>query len=69
MPLDLNFHNKEAYQKWLAYGHMHGVMHGGHQPVKIAGQAHHVKHKDDAAPAHCGTDSILEHPASGSRGR
>jgi len=42
-----NFKSKEAYRKWLAYGHIHGVFEKspGHTPVKIRGKRKKVKHK------------------------
>lgn len=42
-----NFESKEAYRKWLAYGHIHGVFARtpGHSRVYIRGRPHHVKHK------------------------
>lgn len=41
----LNFKSKEAYRKWLAYGHMH-IPDFGETPVgiKIRGKKHKVKH-------------------------
>lgn len=55
---DANFKNASAYHKWLAYGHMHGVMHGGHEPVSIGGSAHHVNHGHDSGPV-SGMDAIM----------
>jgi len=55
---DVNFKNSAAYHRWLAYGHMHGVMHGGHEPVKIGGSEHHVHHGGDRGPV-SGMDAIL----------
>ena len=42
----MNFKSKEAYEKWLAYGHMH-IKDFGKTPVKvkIRGTSHRVKHK------------------------
>jgi hypothetical protein len=42
----MNFKSKGAYQKWLAYGHMHGqfAKTPGHQKVSIGGKSHRVKH-------------------------
>ena len=42
----MNFRSKEAYRKWLAYGHIHGVFKKarGHVRVKIRGRPHKVKH-------------------------
>lgn len=42
----MNFKSKEAYKKWLAYGHATGVFERtpGHTPVKIRGKTHKVKH-------------------------
>ncbi len=47
-----HFKSKEAYQKWLAYGHMHGAFEEtpGHQKVEIAGRPHKVKHKKSTTP-------------------
>jgi hypothetical protein len=44
---EMNFKSKEAYRKWLAYGHMHGVFKKapGHVRVKIRGKPHRVKHR------------------------
>lgn len=42
-----NFKSKAGYARWLAYGHIHGVMHGEklHYPaVKIGGHIHKVAH-------------------------
>lgn len=41
-----NFKNKGAYQKYLAYGHMHQVFENtpGNTPVKIMGKVHKVIH-------------------------
>ncbi len=64
---DIDFKNKEDYQKWLAYGHMHGVFHG-HTPVSIHGSEHSVKHGDSTPRngnasrdgAWSGADAILK---------
>lgn len=42
----MNFKDKGAYEKWLAYGHMHGTFEKspGNTPVKIKGKAVKVKH-------------------------
>lgn len=41
-----NFSSKAAYQRWLAYGHIHGVFHKKHHArIKIRGRPHKVKHK------------------------
>jgi hypothetical protein len=42
----MNFRNKGAYQKFLAYGHMHQVFENtpGNTPIKIKGQTHKVVH-------------------------
>ncbi len=41
-----NFRSKEAYSKWLAYGHIHHSFEEtpGNQNVKIRGHKHKVKH-------------------------
>lgn len=41
-----NFRSKEAYNRWLAYGHTSGVFEKtpGHQQVSIQGKPHTVKH-------------------------
>lgn len=41
-----NFKSKEAYQKYLAYGHIHHVFEEtpGNQNVTIRGKRHRVKH-------------------------
>ena len=43
----VNFKSKKAYQKWLAYGHIHGdfVKTPGNLKVSIRGRRHKVKHK------------------------
>lgn len=41
----MNFKSKEAYRKWLAYGHIHGLFNSpGNVSVKIRGKSHRVKH-------------------------
>jgi len=42
----MNFRSKEAYRKWLAYGHIHGIFRRtpGHVRVYIRGKPHRVKH-------------------------
>lgn len=42
----MNFKDKGHYQKWLAYGHMHGdfARSPGNIPVKIKGKPKKVKH-------------------------
>ena len=42
----MNFRSKEAYRKWLAYGHIHGHFKRtpGHVKVYIRGRPHKVKH-------------------------
>ena len=42
----MNFRSKEAYRKWLAYGHIHGHFKRtpGHVKVFIRGRPHKVKH-------------------------
>jgi len=39
----IHFKNKEAYRKWLSYGHMHKKFHG-RKRITIGGKAHRVKH-------------------------
>lgn len=47
-----NFSSKSAYDKWVAYGHMHGEMNGkGRIPVKIKGKSHKVNHKPSGGMA------------------
>ena len=43
----MNFRSEEAYRKWLAYGHIHGVFERtpGHVDVYIRGKRKKVKHK------------------------
>jgi hypothetical protein len=43
---EMNFRSWEAYRKWLAYGHIHGLFKKtpGHVRVKIRGRPHKVKH-------------------------
>jgi hypothetical protein len=42
----MHFKNKEAYQKWLAHGHIHGEFNAtpGNQEIFIGGKHHKVKH-------------------------
>jgi len=41
----MNFKSKEAYRKWLAYGHIHGLFKAkGSVSIKIRGKSHRVKH-------------------------
>jgi len=42
----MNFKSKKAYQKWLAYGHIHKAFVNvpGHQNITIHGRKHKVKH-------------------------
>ncbi len=42
----MNFRNKKAYRRWLAYGHSTGVFERtpGHVKVYIKGKPHRVKH-------------------------
>lgn len=42
-----NFKSKEAYQKWLAYGHASGEFEKtpGNQSVKVRGKSVKVEHK------------------------
>lgn len=57
----INFGSKAKYERWLSYGHMHGLMHG-HMPVHISGQPHRVSH--DEAPSRVtgrNTADILGH--------
>ncbi len=41
-----HFHSKAAYERWLAYGHIHRLFERtpGHQRVYIRGKRHRVKH-------------------------
>ena len=43
----MNFRSKEAYLRWLRYGHATGVFERtpGHVRVRIRGKPHRVKHK------------------------
>jgi hypothetical protein len=43
----LRFKNKKAYERWLAYGHIHEVFEHtpGNQKITIGGLPHKVKHK------------------------
>ncbi len=43
---EMHFKSKEAYRKWLAYGHIHKVFEEtpGHVKVYIRGKKHKVKH-------------------------
>lgn len=51
MAKTLHFGNKTEYQKYLAYGHIHGVFTEKTRPkIFIAGKPHHVNHCE-----HCGS--------------
>jgi len=41
-----HFKSKEAYRRWLAYGHMHGQFKKApsHQKIKIHNKPHKVEH-------------------------
>lgn len=41
-----NFRSKAAYEKWLAFGHIHNIFETtpGNQQVTIRGKKHKVKH-------------------------
>jgi hypothetical protein len=43
----MNFKSKEAYRKWAAYGHKHGLFEAaeGNTKVLIRGKVHKVVHK------------------------
>ncbi len=50
-PAVRNFKSKKAYDKWVAYGHIHGEMGKGHHKkgkpypkVKVRGHVHPVEH-------------------------
>jgi ribosomal protein S11 len=46
MPKTLHFRSKKAYQKWLAYGHIHVRGFGkGRERIRIRGRLHRVKHR------------------------
>jgi hypothetical protein len=49
-----NFKSKEAYRKWLAYGHIHGQFAAtpGSQKVKIRGKPHKVHHSSHHSSPH-----------------
>lgn len=55
---DIDFHNKGDYERWLAYGHEHGEMHGGEKHVEIGGEKHHVNHSQDCGPI-SGMDAVI----------
>ncbi len=59
----LNFENKGAFQRYLAYGHMHGLFKKpGSQTIHISGQPHRVSHDDaPCGPGGLGTEEILAH--------
>jgi hypothetical protein len=42
----MKFKSKEAYRKWLAFGHIHGQFKAtpGAQRIMIRGKPHKVKH-------------------------
>ena len=42
----LDFKSKKAYQKWLAYDHIHKLKHAKKKPkIYIRGHKHKVNHK------------------------
>lgn len=43
MPTE-HFKSKEAYRKWTAYRHMHGIAAPNLKTAVVAGKAHKVKH-------------------------
>jgi len=44
----IDFKSKEDYNKWLAYGHIHGQFKKtpGNQKIRIGGKVHKVKHNE-----------------------
>lgn len=45
MPSSYHFTDSGAYHRWLAYGHIHGVMSGkGRKKIFIHGKEHKVMH-------------------------
>ena len=40
----VNFKSKAAYERWLAFGHIHGKFHGK-EKVTIRGKPHKVEHQ------------------------
>ena len=40
----VNFKSKAAYERWLGYGHAHGLFHGK-ENVTIRGRPHKVVHQ------------------------
>ncbi len=50
----LHFKSKEAYQKYLAYKHSHGIEKHTNQTVHIAGKPHKVDHKGVPHPVKAG---------------
>ena len=43
MPTE-HFKSKEAYRKWTAYRHIHGIAAPNLKTAVVAGKAHKVKH-------------------------
>jgi hypothetical protein len=57
MPTE-HFKSKEAYRKWTAYRHIHGIPAPNLKKVVIKGKAHKVKHS--ALSLHKGIRDILK---------
>jgi hypothetical protein len=51
-----HFKSDEAYRKWTAYRHMHGIPAPNLKTAVVAGKPHTVKHSTDA------DDDEDEHP-------
>jgi len=39
-----HFKNEQGYDNWVAFGHIHDLMHGNHTEVYIGGKKHKVNH-------------------------
>ena len=51
MPTE-HFKSKEAYHKWTAYRHIHGIPAPNLDTVVVAGKAHKVKHSGKKSRKH-----------------
>jgi hypothetical protein len=49
MPTE-HFKSKEAYRKWTAYRHIHGIAAPNLKTAIVAGKAHKVKHSSLSKP-------------------
>jgi len=59
MPTE-HFKSKEAYRKWTAYRHIHGIPAPNLKTAVIAGKAHKVKHSSLSRPKKQATMKLKE---------